>query len=74
VFFADDGYRTPEELVYGEKSAVIRRTLEDGNERRIVKSRHDAAGLQALLAGLGWNIEVHETSAVFYWGSGVRGA
>jgi SAM-dependent methyltransferase len=74
VFFADDGYRTPEELVYGESSPVIRRTLEDGSERRIVKTDHDAAAVRALLAGLGWKIEVHETSAVFYWGSGVRGA
>ncbi|MDQ6820433.1 MAG: class I SAM-dependent methyltransferase [Actinomycetota bacterium] len=74
VFFVDDGYRTPEELAYGECSPVIRRTLEDGSKHRIVKTAHDAAALRALLDGLGWKIEVHETSAIFYWGSGVRGA
>ena len=74
VFFADDGYRTPDELVHGESSPVIRRTLDDGSEHRIIKTPHDAAGLQALLDRLGWKIEVRETSAIFYWGSGVRGA
>lgn len=74
VFFADDAYRTPEELVYGESSPVIRRTLEDGSDHRIVKTVHDAAAVRTLLDRLGWKIEVHETSAVFYWGSGVRGA
>ncbi len=54
--------------------AVVHRTLSDGSTHRLVKTPHDAASLQALLTALGWRIEVRETSAVFYWGSGARGA
>jgi SAM-dependent methyltransferase len=74
VFFADDAFRTPDELVHGEDSAVVLRTLRDGSQYRAVKTPHDAASLEALLADFGWRIEVRDTSAFFYWGSGVRGA
>jgi SAM-dependent methyltransferase len=77
VFFADDAYRTPDELVDG---AVVRRRLSDGSRHRLVKTPHDPASLRAQLNELGWGIEVRQTSAWygdtsgFYWGSGVRGA
>ncbi|MDQ6816171.1 MAG: class I SAM-dependent methyltransferase [Actinomycetota bacterium] len=77
VFFADDAYRTPDELVEG---AVVRRRLSDGSRHRLVKTPHDPASLRARLTELGWDIEVRQTSAWhadtsgFYWGSGVRGA
>jgi trans-aconitate methyltransferase len=71
VFFADDAYRTPDEHPDG---AVVHRRLTDGSKHRLVKTPHDASGLQALLTELGWQMEVRATSAIFYWGSGVRGA
>jgi hypothetical protein len=30
VFFVDDDYRTPDELIEGESSSTIRRRLNDG--------------------------------------------
>ena len=35
VFFADDAYRTPDELVEGPASPVIRRQLNDGSSYRL---------------------------------------
>ena len=70
VFFADDAYRTPDELVEGEASATIQRRLEDGTEFRAVKVPHTAQELESRLAGLGWEIEVRQTSGPFYWGAG----
>jgi ubiquinone/menaquinone biosynthesis C-methylase UbiE len=40
VFFADDAYRTPGELIEGPSSSTIRRQLEDGTSYRIVKVPH----------------------------------
>src|SRR6266571_4180229 len=37
VFFADDAYRTPGELVEGPSSSTIRRRLDDRTSYRIVK-------------------------------------
>jgi len=37
VFFADDAYRTPDELIDGPSSSTIRRRLDDGTSYRIVK-------------------------------------
>jgi SAM-dependent methyltransferase len=37
VFFVDDGYRTPDELIYGDSSSIIRRRLNDGTSYRAVK-------------------------------------
>ena len=47
VFFADDAYRTADELVDGETSSTIRRRLNDGTAFHAVKVPHrpaDAAG------------------------------
>jgi SAM-dependent methyltransferase len=44
VFFADDAYRTPEELVDGPSSSTIRRQLPDGTAYRLVKVPHQPAG------------------------------
>lgn len=72
VFFADDAYRTPEELINGEASPVIRRRLNDGTPYRAVKVQHTPIDLQQRLADHGWNIRVHETEGPFFWGSGGR--
>jgi trans-aconitate methyltransferase len=37
VFFVDDAFRTPDELVEGESSSIIRRRLNDGTAYRAVK-------------------------------------
>lgn len=42
VFFADDAYRTPDELVEGAASSTIRRRLSDGTAYRAVKVPHAA--------------------------------
>lgn len=73
VFFADDAYRTADELLEGESSATIRRELEDGTAFRAVKVPHTAPELERRLTDLGWRIEVHQTSGPFYWGSGSLG-
>jgi len=72
VFFADDAYRTPEELVEGPSSSTIRRRLDDGTPYRIVKVPHRPADLQQRLRQLGWHITVTATSGPFYWGAGGR--
>jgi SAM-dependent methyltransferase len=72
VFFADDGYRTPDEMVEGPASSTIRRRLRDGTAHRIVKVPHDPAELQARLAALGWRITVTPTAGPFFWGAGGR--
>ena len=72
VFFADDGYRTPDELVYGESSATIRRRLNDGSAHRAVKVPHDPGELETQLAHLGWRIRVTPTAGPFFWGAGSR--
>lgn len=70
VFFVDDAYRTADELIFGESSSTIRRQLEDGTQYRIVKVPHRPTELQAQLAQLGWDVEVHQTSGPFFWGAG----
>jgi demethylmenaquinone methyltransferase/2-methoxy-6-polyprenyl-1,4-benzoquinol methylase len=72
VFFADDAYRSPEELVEGPSSATIRRRLDDGTSYRIVKVPHRPADLEQRLRRLGWHITVTATSGQFYWGAGGR--
>jgi demethylmenaquinone methyltransferase/2-methoxy-6-polyprenyl-1,4-benzoquinol methylase len=73
VFFADDAYRTPDELVEGLSSATIRRRLDDGTSYRIVKVPHQPPDLENRLQRLGWHIKVTSTSGPFYWGAGSRG-
>lgn len=73
VFFVDDGYRTAEELIEGERSTTIQRRLRDGTAYRIVKVPLRPADLEADLDRLGWRIAVHPTSSgMCFWGSGGR--
>jgi demethylmenaquinone methyltransferase/2-methoxy-6-polyprenyl-1,4-benzoquinol methylase len=72
VFFADDAYRTPDELVEGSSSPVIRRQLDDGTPYRLVKVSHQPARLQDQLRRTGWRITVTPTAGPFYWGAGSR--
>jgi SAM-dependent methyltransferase len=71
VFFADDGYRTPDELVEGQASHTIRRRLHDGTAYRAIKVPHDPAELEDRLARFGWDVKVHATAGPFYWGAGL---
>jgi SAM-dependent methyltransferase len=72
VFFVDDAYRTPDELVEGPSSPVIRRLLNDGTSYRLVKVPHQPANLQEQLRRIGWHITVTPTAGPFYWGAGTR--
>ena len=72
VFFADDAYRTPDELIEGPSSATIRRRLDDGSSYRIVKVPHQPADLERQLRRLGWDITVTSTAGPFYWGAGSK--
>jgi SAM-dependent methyltransferase len=72
VFFADDAYRTPDELVEGPSSETIRRRLDDGTSYRLVKVPHTPPDLEQRLRQLGWNIKVTATSGPCYWGAGSR--
>lgn len=70
VFFVDDAYRTPEELIEGEASSTVQRRLLDGTAFKAVKVPHRPADLQRRLHELGWNITVTPTAGAFYWGQG----
>ena len=72
VFFCDDGYRTPEELIEGAASSVIQRRTPDGAAHRIVKVPHEPADLERRLRELGWDIAVTPTAGPFFWGAGNR--
>ena len=74
VFFMDDAYRTPDELVAGPSSSTIRRHTPDGTAYRLVKMPHRPADLERRLARLGWDIKVTPTAGPFYWGAGRRRA
>ncbi len=74
VFFVDDGYRTQDELAWGEHSTTIRRRVADGRAFRIVKVPHEPAALQRRLAQLGWSIAVTAVAGAFYVGEGGRAA
>jgi SAM-dependent methyltransferase len=73
VFFADDAFRTPDELVEGPSSSTIRRQLDDGRSYRLVKVPHRPRDLEDQLRRLGWQITVNATAGPFYWGTGTRG-
>jgi SAM-dependent methyltransferase len=73
VFFADDAYRTPDELVEGPSSSTIRRRLGGGASYRIVKVPHRPPDLEKRLRQIGWDIKVTTTPGPFYWGAGSRG-
>ena len=70
VFFADDAYRTPDELIEGPSSSTIRRQIPDGTAYRLVKVPHEPADLELRLRQLGWDIKVTSTAGPFYWGAG----
>ncbi len=72
VFFVDDAFRPPEELIEGESSSTVERRLGSGAAYRIVKVPYRPAELEAQLAALGWRISVAQTSGAFYWGAGAR--
>ena len=72
VFFADDAYRTPDELVEGPSSETIRRQIPGGTAYRLVKVPHRPAELQSQLQDLGWDITVNSTAGPVYWGAGHR--
>jgi demethylmenaquinone methyltransferase/2-methoxy-6-polyprenyl-1,4-benzoquinol methylase len=73
VFFVDDAYRTPDELIYGEESSIVQRRLSDGSPHRIVKVAHEPAELERRLRELGWAIDVGASAhEPFYWGAGGR--
>jgi SAM-dependent methyltransferase len=72
VFFADDAYRTPDELVAGPSSSTIRRRIPDGTAYRLVKMPHRPADLERQLTRLRWDIKVTPTAGPFYWGAGRR--
>jgi 2-polyprenyl-3-methyl-5-hydroxy-6-metoxy-1,4-benzoquinol methylase len=72
VFFADDAYRTPDELVEGPSSSTILRQIPDGTAYRLVKMPHRPADLERQLRQLGWDIKVTSTAGPFYWGAGRR--
>jgi demethylmenaquinone methyltransferase/2-methoxy-6-polyprenyl-1,4-benzoquinol methylase len=73
VFFADDAYRIPDELVEGPSSSTIRRQLPDGTAYRLVKVPHQPVDLERRLRQLGWHIKVTSTAGPFYWGAGSPG-
>jgi len=72
VFFADDAYRTAEELVEGPSSSTICRRLADGTPYHLVKVPHRPAELENRLRQLGWDIKVTAAAGPVYWGSGSR--
>lgn len=72
VFFVDDAYRTPDELVEGAASSTIRRRLRDGSAHRAVKVPHTPPELEGRLDKLGWDITVSSSSGPFFWGAGSR--
>lgn len=74
VLFLDDAFRTPDELIEGEHSAVIRRRLTDGTAFRAFKVPHTPQELERRLTELGWRIRVRRARAgPFFWGSGSHG-
>lgn len=70
VFFVDDSYRAPDELIEGAASTTIRRRLNDGSSYRVVKVPHEPADLEQRLAELGWAVQVTSTSGPLFWGAG----
>ncbi len=70
VAFVDDAYRTPEELIEGEHSTIIRRQLTDGTPFRAVKVPHTPSELEESLGRLGWDFTVRPLREPFFWGAG----
>jgi len=72
VFFVDDAFRPPEELIEGEASSIIQRRASSGATFRIVKVPYQLATLEQRLASLGWRCNTQQTSGPFYWGAASR--
>ena len=72
VFFVDDNYRTPDELIEGESSSTIQRRLNDGTGYRAVKVPYSPAELEERLRHLGWCITVRPASTHSFWGEGTK--
>jgi demethylmenaquinone methyltransferase/2-methoxy-6-polyprenyl-1,4-benzoquinol methylase len=73
VFLIDDAHRNAGELEFGERSALVRRRLNDGTRFRVVKVPCAPAELESRLRSLGWDITVTATpTGPFYWGAGAR--
>lgn len=72
VFFVDDSFRTPDELVEGECSSTIQRRLRNGAAHRLVKVAYVPAELERALSSLGWRFDISQTSGPIYWGAGRR--
>jgi len=73
VLFVDDAFRTPDELVEGERSSLIQRRLTDGRTYRAVKVPHTPKELEGRLTEMGWRIRVAASaSGPFFWGAGTR--
>ena len=72
VFFADDGYRTPDELIEGPASSAIQRRIPDRTAYQIVTVPHEPAELERQLRSLGWDITVTPTAGPFFWAAGNR--
>lgn len=70
VAFVDDARRTSEELINGEESEVVRRTLNDGRAFRAVKVPHTPSRLERQLRDIGWDMRVRYLIEPFFWGSG----
>lgn len=70
VFFVDDAFRPPEELIEGESSSTVQRRTSKGEAYRAIKVPYRPADLEAKLASLGWRFTVAQTSGPFYWGAG----
>lgn len=70
VLFVDDAYRTPDELVYGKSSPIVRRRSGDGTAYRVVRVPHQTNELEERLRRLGWSITVTQTVEPFFWGAG----
>jgi len=70
VFFVDDAYRTPDELIDGASSSTIRRRLNDGTAYRILKVPHQPRELEERLGRSGWSVTVTQTSGPLFWGAG----
>lgn len=72
VAFVDDAFRSPDELIDGERSSTIQRRLTDGTTFRAVKVPHTAEALQDRIQRLGWQVEVRRLIGPFFWGEGHR--
>jgi demethylmenaquinone methyltransferase/2-methoxy-6-polyprenyl-1,4-benzoquinol methylase len=70
VAFVDDAYRTADELVNGDASAIIRRRLTHGRAFQAVKVPHSPDRLEHRLRELGWAIDVRYVARPFFWGAG----